>query len=81
MTFEIPDGTAEALGVPANEVEHELRKELALALYSRGALSAGKSAELAGMVRRDFELLLAERKVVRSYDLAESQRDLEYANS
>lgn len=36
---------------------------------------------MTGLNWMNFELLLAERKAVRNYDLAELKRDLDYANS
>ena len=50
FTIEIPDAAVEALKLPASEVQAELRKELAVAVYSRGALSLGKAVEIAGSV-------------------------------
>ena len=39
LTIEIPDEAVEAMRMPAAQVETELKKELALALYARSALS------------------------------------------
>lgn len=46
LTIEIPDEAVRALRMPPTEVEAELKKELALALFSRGALSLGKAVEM-----------------------------------
>ena len=50
FTIEIPDAAIAGLKMPASEVQAELRKELAVAVYSRGALSLGKAVEIAGSV-------------------------------
>lgn len=69
----------ESMSLPAADAETEVRKEIALALYARGLLSIGKAAELANATRREFEALLAGRRVERPYDAAEVDRDLAWA--
>ena len=81
LTIEIPDEAVEALRMPASEVEAELKKELALVLYARGALSAGKAVELAGVNRAAFERLLAERRIERPFTSAELEQDLAWAKT
>lgn len=78
LVLEIPEEVADALRLPSAEIEQELRKELALVLYQRGALSGGKARKLAGMTRRAFDDLLAERKVVRHYTEDDLKDDLRY---
>jgi len=51
LRLEIPREVVEAVKLPLGEVEKELRKELALALYQRGVLSLGKARALAQMIR------------------------------
>lgn len=79
LNLRIPDEVLRALKVPPREVEAELRKELALALYQRGALSLGKAGVLAGMSRREFEELLGQRRIPRHYGKEELEEDLRYA--
>lgn len=79
LSFEIPDDVIRALNLPPGEVEGELRKELAVALYARGALSVGKAAEFAGLNPWDFEKILGERRVPRHYGEEELDEDLAYA--
>jgi predicted HTH domain antitoxin len=79
IKIEIPDSVAEAVRLPRQEIEAEVKKELALALYSRGALSEGKSAELAGLGRVEFTFLLAERKIPRNYSEGDLEHDLKWA--
>jgi len=80
LMLEIPEEAVNAMRLPRGEVERELRKELALALYARGALSIGKSAEVAGLSRREFEAMLAQRRIERPYSSEELERDLDFAN-
>jgi predicted HTH domain antitoxin len=67
------------LRVPPEDVEAELYKELALALYQRGMLSSGKASALSGLTRLQFEDLLGLRRVKRHYGEGELEEDLKYA--
>ncbi len=78
-TLKIPDEVIDALRVPPDEVEAELYKELALALYQRGMLSSGKATALSGLTRQQFEDLLGQRKIKRHYGEADLEEDLKYA--
>ena len=80
-TLKIPEDVVNALRVPPDDVETELYKELALALYQRGVLSSGKAASLSGLTRLQFEELLGHRKIKRHYGETELEEDLEYARS
>lgn len=81
IVLEIPAEVVEAARLPRNEVEKEFRKELALALYSRGVLSLGKARILAQMTRWEFEELLGQRKIIRHYTKADLEEDIQYALS
>jgi predicted HTH domain antitoxin len=78
FVLEIPDEVIEAVKLPPQEIEPELRKELALALYQRGALSLGKARSLAQMTRWEFEELLARRRVRRHYTDLDVDQDVKY---
>ncbi|MCK4733328.1 MAG: UPF0175 family protein [Methanophagales archaeon] len=79
--LEIPVDVMDALRLPPGEVEAELRKELALALYQRGVLSSGKACALAGMTRWEFEDVLGQRQIRRHYTEKNLEEDIEYARS
>lgn len=81
IVLEIPVEVVEAARLPRNEVEKEFRKELALALYSRGVLSLGKARIPAQMTRWEFEELLGQRKIIRHYTKADLEEDIQYALS
>jgi predicted HTH domain antitoxin len=76
LTLDIPDSVVAAMRLPPEELRAELRLDLAVVLYARGALPIGKAMEFAGMSRRDFERLLKERQVRRPFDEAELKREL-----
>ncbi|MFQ5873488.1 MAG: UPF0175 family protein [Dehalococcoidia bacterium] len=79
LTLEVPAEVVDAVKLPPGEVEGELRKELALALYKRGVLSLGKARALAQMTRWDFEELLGQRGIARHYTRADLEEDIQYA--
>ncbi|MCD6334734.1 MAG: UPF0175 family protein [Candidatus Latescibacteria bacterium] len=79
LMLEIPGEVMETVHLPSGEVERELYKELALALYQRGALSLGKAKALAQMTRWDFEELLGQRGITRHYTRADLEEDIRYA--
>lgn len=81
VSLDIPDDVLASLNLPPGEVEGELRKELAVALYVRGSLSAGKAAEFAQISRWRFEELLGDRGVPRHYGRKELEEDLAYGLS
>lgn len=78
FVLEIPDDVSSALRLPDAEVRQELTKELALALYQRGALSLGKARALAGLTRWQFEDLLGERRITRHYTAQDLEEDIRY---
>ena len=79
LVLEIPEEVWTTLRLPPGEIERELRKELALALYQRQVLSLGKARTLAQMTRWEFEELLGERKVLRHYSEGNLHEDIGYA--
>jgi predicted HTH domain antitoxin len=81
LTIAIPAEVHQALRLPPDDVESELRKELAVALYARGILPFGKARLLAGMSVSEFAELLGARQVARHYSEEDLQLDLSYAQS
>ena len=79
ITLNIPDSVLQALRIPEGEIAERLRTELAIALYSQGALSLGKAAELAQIDRVPFGELLGQRGIARHYGDAELAQDISYA--
>ncbi len=78
LLLEIPQEVTDALRLPPAEQDRELRIELAVALYQRGALSAGKARKLAAMTRWEFEHLLGQRRIARHYQQDDLREDIEY---
>ena len=78
LVLEIPEDIQAAMKIPPSDMEQELKKELALALYQREVLSLGTARRLASLTRWEFEELLAERRVPRHYSAEEMDEDLGY---
>jgi predicted HTH domain antitoxin len=81
LQISISDSIVQALRLPEQRIEQELRLELAIALYAQDILSFGKARELAEMDKYEFGQLLSRRGVERHYGFAELDDDLSYACS
>ena len=55
----------------------ELKREIAVMLYSQDRLTLGQASELAEMGQEQFLHLLASRQIAIHYDEAELARDLQ----
>ncbi|PSB25318.1 UPF0175 family protein [Stenomitos frigidus] len=81
LKISISDSIVQALRLPEQRIEQELRRELAIALYMQDILSFGKTRELAEMDKYEFGQLLSLRGVMQHYGLAELDDDFSYARS
>jgi predicted HTH domain antitoxin len=81
LQISISDSIVQALRLPEQRIEQELRRELAIALYAQEILSFGKARELAEMDKYEFGQLLSRRGIFRHYDFEELDDDLSYARS
>jgi predicted HTH domain antitoxin len=81
LALKIPYDIVDAIRLPPAEMDQELHKELALALYQRGVLSSGKACALAGMTRWEFEDFLGQHKIRRHYTENNLEEDIDYARS
>ena len=77
LTLEIPDSLVALTAMSAADLTLEAKRELALSLYARGILSAGKAAELAGMSRMALEAQLAERRIERPFSAADFEHEMQ----
>ncbi|MBE9145225.1 UPF0175 family protein [Planktothrix mougeotii] len=81
LQISISDSVLQAIRLPEQRIEQELRQELAIALYTQDLLSFGKARELAVMDKYEFGQLLGDRGVLRHYTPEELDDDLTYARS
>jgi len=77
VALEISSNLTEALRVPPAEQADRLRQELAIRLYQKELLSFGKARELARMSKWEFHHLLGQEKIIRHYETADLEEDLE----
>ena len=63
ITIEVPDDAFSALRRSPEEFAREMRLAAAIHWYSRGSISQGKAAEIAGLDRTDFLFALAHAEV------------------
>jgi predicted HTH domain antitoxin len=79
LVLTIPDDILDSIRLPKEQMEKELRKELAFLLYERGLTSMGVARRLAELTRWEFIEGLAERGIRRHYDERELEEDITYA--
>ena len=63
ITMELPEEVFSALRRSPKEFANEMRLAAAIHWYSRGEISQEKAAQIAGLDRTDFLMVLAERHV------------------
>lgn len=81
ITISLSEDIVGSVRIPPDEIEEELRKELAVALYARQILSMGKARKLANVTVWEFRQLVAKHNLVTTYNEAELAEDIAYANS
>ena len=65
----------------ANLTPEELRREIAVMLFSKHRLTLAQAARLAEMHRVAFQQLLASREIPVHYDVEDARHDLETLKS
>jgi predicted HTH domain antitoxin len=75
IRIDIPEDIIAAGKIPRSGIVNELKKEMAIHLYSRGILSLGGARRLAGLKKVDFHILLGQMKVSRHYDTGDYEKD------
>lgn len=73
MTVNIPEPVTKLMDA---STEQEVLEQLALWLYSRGRISMGKAAELAGVSRWDFGDIMRKYDVCHNYSVEDLDKDL-----
>jgi predicted HTH domain antitoxin len=77
LTIELPEDLGVALQRSPRELAKDIRLAAAIDWYSRGLISQGRAAEVAGIPRADFIDALAARKIeVVQVDLEALDREL-----
>ena len=81
MTLTIPDEIVAALKWPRQQLDRQLKMEMAFALYGRGLASMGSARRLAGLDKWAFLEGIAERSIERHYGESELAEDIDYAGT
>ena len=76
LLLDVPEEVLQALQTPGSDPAEAVLRELVLALFQRGSLSAGRSAKILGLTRREFHELLKEREVTLPLSLADFEAEL-----
>lgn len=75
VTLTLPADSLYGAKIPPRELEAELRKRLAAALYSDGILAGAAACRMAGMGKADFQHMLGERGVRQPLEVADYEQD------
>lgn len=75
IRIDIPEDIIAAGKIPRSGIVNELKKELAIHLYSRGILSLGGARRLSGLKKVDFHILLGQMRILRHYDVRDYEKD------
>ena len=78
VTLTLPAESLIGVRIPPRELEPELRRRLAAALFSDGILSGASACRMAGMGKAEFQFMLGERGITQP--LQESDFDQETGN-
>ena len=79
VSLKIPEEVLDALQLPPEEAERELRKELALDLYEQWILGFGVARRYCQLSWWEFHDLRGERQVAIQYSQKDLEADLKYA--
>ena len=77
MTLDIPEAIVHALRLPRKGTKEELKRILAVTLYSKGILGIGKARELAGVSKLEFFALLRHEGVPLNYAQEDAEKDIQ----
>ena len=78
VTLTLPAESLIGVRIPPRELEAELRRRLAAALFSDGILSGASACRMADMGKAEFQFMLGERGITQP--LEESDLEQEISN-
>ena len=76
VTLTLPAESLVGVRIPPRELERELRRRLATALYSDGILSGAAACRMAGLEKAEFQHLLGERGITQPLAEEDLEQDL-----
>jgi len=75
MLLEIPEEVFSSAKIPRQQLESELRRRLAAALYTDGVIGGGSACKLAEMGKSEFQYWLGEHGMRQPLDLTDYQSE------
>jgi len=75
MILEIPEEVVSSAKIPRPQLESELKRRLAAALYADGVIGGGSACKLAGMGKAEFQYWLGEHEVPQPLDYTDYQQE------
>jgi len=76
MTLNLPAESLVGVRIPPRDLEQELLRRLAAALFSDGILSGASACRMAGMTKAEFQHMLGERGISQPLDEPDYEQDL-----
>jgi predicted HTH domain antitoxin len=76
ITLTLPADSLVGVRIPPHELQDELRRRLAAALFSDGILSGASACRMAGMGKAEFHHMLGERGIPQPLDEPDFDQDL-----
>ena len=76
VTLTLPAESLIGIRIPPRELQQELRRRLAAALFSDGILSGAAACRMAGMGKAEFQFMLGERGITQPLGEQDFGRDM-----
>ncbi len=75
VVITLPGDSLAGVKIPRGRMEEELRRRLAMALFSDGILSGAAACRMAGVDKAEFQFLLGERGITQPLDESDIVQD------
>lgn len=75
ITLTLPAESLIGVRIPPRELELELKRRLAAALFSDGILTGAAACRMAGLGKAEFQFLLGERGITQPLGEADFEQD------
>ena len=75
ISLEIPNEVLSAVRIPRAQLESELRRRLAAALFAEGVLGGFTACKLAGLGKAEFQYWLGEHGIEQPLDVPDYESD------
>lgn len=75
VVITVPGAVLAGAKLPRRGLEAELRRRLAMALFSDGVISGAAACQMAGVGKAEFQFLLGERGIAQPLDESDLAQD------